>query len=105
SIEADIKRVEATIISAEAQYEQAMRDVTRYTELLTKNATTQVTLNNAETQKNVSRGVADSNKATLEGLKIQLGYCTIRAPISGRISMASVKVGNIVRQADTAPLP
>ena len=35
---------------------------------------------------------------------MQLGYSTIRAPISGRISMASVKVGNIVRQADLAPL-
>lgn len=104
SIEADIKRVEATIISAEAQYEQAMRDVKRYTELLTKNATTQVTLNNAETQANVSRGVADSNKATLEGLKVQLGYCTIRASISGRMSMAAVKVGNVARQADITPL-
>ena len=39
-----------------------------------------------------------------ENLKVQLGYCTIRAPISGRISMATVKVGNIVRQADAAPL-
>jgi membrane fusion protein, multidrug efflux system len=104
SIESEMKRVEAVINGAEAQYEQAMRDVARYTDLITKNATTQVTLNNAQTQANVSRATADSNKATLEGLKIQLGYCTIRAPISGRISMASVKVGNIVRQADTAPL-
>ena len=29
-----------------------------------------------------------------KNLKVQLSYCTIRAPISGRISMASVKVGN-----------
>jgi RND family efflux transporter MFP subunit len=104
SIEADMKRVEATIISAEAQYEQAVRDVKRYTELLSKNASTQVTLNNAETQANVSRALADSNKATLEGLKVQLGYCTIRASISGRMSMAAVKVGNIARQADVTPL-
>jgi RND family efflux transporter MFP subunit len=104
SIEADMKRVEATIAGAEAQYEQAKRDVTRYTDLVAKNATTVVTLNNAQTQMNVSRALADSNKATLEGLKVQLGYCTIRAPISGRISMANVKVGNIVRQADTTPL-
>ena len=104
SIEAEIKRVEAVITGAEAQYEQATRDVARYTDLVAKNATTQVTLNNAQTQQNVSRSLANSNKAALEGLKIQLGYCTIRAPISGRISMASVKVGNIVRQADTAPL-
>jgi RND family efflux transporter MFP subunit len=104
SIEADIKRVEATIVSAEAQYEMAMRDVKRYTELVWKNAATQVALNNAETQANVSRALADSNKATLEGLKVQLGYCTIRASISGRMSMANVKVGNIARQADTTPL-
>ena len=104
SIEADIKRVEAVIAGAEAQFEQATRDVVRYTELVAKNATTQVTLNNAQTQVNVARALADSNKATLESLKVQLGYCAIRAPISGRISMASVKVGNIVRQADAAPL-
>src|SRR5262249_21732813 len=37
-------------------------------------------------------------------LKVQIGYCTIRASISGRISMASVKVGNFVRQADLTPI-
>ncbi len=104
SIETEIRRVEAVIVGAEAQFEQASRDVVRYTDLVAKNATTVVTLNNAQTQVNVSRALANSNKATLEGLKLQLGYCTIRAPIAGRISMASVKVGNIVRQADTTAL-
>ena len=103
-IESEINRVEAVIIGAEAQFEQAQRDVRRYTELVARSASTQVTLNNAETQANVSRALADSNKATLQGLKVQLGFCTIRAPISGRISMANVKAGNIARQADTTPL-
>ena len=104
SIETEIRRVEAVIVGAEAQFEQASRDVVRYTDLVAKNATTVVTLNNAQTQVNVNRALADSNKATLEGLKVQLSYCTIRAPIAGRISMANVKVGNIVRQADTTAL-
>ena len=104
SIHSEIKRVEAVIAGAEAQFEQATRDVGRYTELVARNATTIVTLNNAQTQVNVSRALADSNKATLEGLRVQLGYTTIRAPISGRMSMANVKVGNIVRQADVVPL-
>jgi RND family efflux transporter MFP subunit len=104
SIETEIRRVQAVIAGAEAQFEQASRDVERYTDLVARNATTVVTLNNAQTQVNISRASADSNKATLEGLKVQLSYCTIRAPISGRISMASVKAGNIARQADTAPL-
>jgi RND family efflux transporter MFP subunit len=103
-IQSEIKRVEAVIAGAEAQFEQATRDVGRYTELVARNATTIVTLNNAQTQVNVSRALADSNKATLEGLRVQLGYTTIRAPISGRMSMANVKVGNIVRQADVVPL-
>ncbi len=103
-IEAEIKRVEAVITGAEAQLEQALRDVARYTELVAKNAATQVTLNNAQTQVNVSRATAESNKATLESLKVQLGFCTIRAPIAGRIGTASVKAGNFVRQADPVPL-
>ena len=104
SIETEIRRVEAVITGAEAQFEQASRDVARYSDLVAKNATTVVTLNNAQTQVNVNRALADSNKATLEGLRVQLSYCTIRAPIAGRISMASAKVGNIARQADTTPL-
>src|SRR6476661_6830331 len=57
-IQADIKRVQAVIDGAEAQLEQALRDVARYTELVAKNATTQVTLNNAQTQVNISRATA-----------------------------------------------
>lgn len=103
-IEAEIKRVQAVIAGAQAQLEQAERDVVRYSDLLTKNATTQVTLNNAQTQANISRATAESNRATLENLRVQLDFTAIRAPISGRISAASVKVGNFVRPADTAPL-
>jgi membrane fusion protein, multidrug efflux system len=103
-IEADMKRVQAVIDGAEATLEQAQRDVKRYTDLVAKNATPIVTLNNAQTTVNVSRATAESNRAQLVSLKVQLGFCAIRAPISGRISMANVKVGNFVRQADTAPM-
>jgi membrane fusion protein, multidrug efflux system len=103
-IESDIKRVQAVIDGAQATLEQAQRDVERYTDLVARNATPIVTLNNAETLVNVSRATAESNRAQLENLKVQLGFCEIRAAISGRISMANVKVGNFVRQADTAPM-
>lgn len=103
-IEADMKRYQAVIDGAEASLEQAQRDVQRYSDLVNKNATPIVTLNNAQTQVNVSRATAESNRAQLENLKVQLDFCRIRAPISGRISMANVKVGNFVRQADTSPM-
>ena len=103
-IEADMKRVQAIIDGAQATLEQALRDVDRYTDLVGRNATPIVTLNNAQTTVNVSRATAESNRAQLENLKVQLGFCAIRASISGRISMANVKVGNFVRQADTTPM-
>lgn len=103
-IEADMKRVQAVIDGAQASFEQAQRDVERYTDLASRNATPIVTLNNAHTAVNVSRATAESNRAQLENLKVQLGFCAVRAPISGRISMANVKAGNFVRQADSAPM-
>jgi RND family efflux transporter MFP subunit len=104
AIEAQAKQVEGLLAGAKANLEQAERDVARYTELIAKNATTMVTLQNARTQVNIYRASVDSNTAQLENLRIQLSYCTIRAPITGRASMAAVKVGNFVRQADLTPL-
>jgi multidrug efflux system membrane fusion protein len=103
TIEAQARQVEGLLAGAKANLEQAERDVARYTELLAKNATTLVTLLNARTQVNIWRSSVDSNTAQLENLNVQLGYCTIRAPITGRASMAAVKVGNFVRAVD-APL-
>ena len=104
AIEAQAKQVEGLLTGAKANLEQAERDVARYTELVAKNATTIVTLQNARTQVNIYRASVDSNTAQLENLNVQLSYCTIRAPITGRASMAAVKVGNFVRQADLNPL-
>jgi RND family efflux transporter MFP subunit len=103
-IQADMKRVQAVIDGAQSTLEQSQRDVERYTDLVARNATPIVTLNNAQTAVNVSRATAESNRAQLENLKVQLDFCSIRASISGRISMANVKVGNFVRQADTTPM-
>jgi multidrug efflux system membrane fusion protein len=104
ALDAQIKQNRGLLEGAKANLDQAERDVARYTELLAKNATTQVTLNNARTQVNIWRAAVDSNTGQLENLAIQLSYCSIRAPITGRASMATVKVGNFVRQADMAPL-
>ena len=104
ALQAQIRQVQGLLEGAKAQLEQAERDVSRYTELIAKNATTQVTLNNARTQVTLWRASVDSNTGQLENLNIQLSYCTIRAPITGRVSMAAVKIGNFVRQADLIPL-
>src|SRR5215470_6674017 len=100
TLEAQVRQVEGLLAGAKANLEQAERDVARYTELIAKSATTLVTLQNARTQTNIYRASVDSNTAQLENLNVQLSYCNIRAPITGRASMAMVKVGNYVRAGD-----
>jgi RND family efflux transporter MFP subunit len=104
SIEAQIEAAEGLVARDQAQLEGAERDVRRYTELVSKNATPVTNLDNAKTQAAVYSAAKLADQGTLANLKVQLSYTTIRAPISGRISAASVKVGNFVRSADVAPI-
>ncbi len=104
ALEAQIKQAEGTIAKDQAQLEGAERDVRRYTELVAKNATPVINLDNATTQADTFRASIKADQAALENLKVQLTYCTIRAPISGRISAAAVKTGNFVRAGDAVPL-
>jgi len=104
SIAAQIEAAEGLVARDQAQLEGAQRDVRRYTELVEKNATPVTNLDNAKTQSAVFSAAKLSDEGTLANLKVQLSYASIRAPISGRISAASVKVGNFVRSADLLPI-
>jgi len=104
AIEAQIAQTEGAIARDRAQLEGAERDVRRYTDLVAKSATPVVNLDNAKTQADVFRAAIKADSGLLENLKVQLSYCTVTAPIDGRISAANVKVGNFVRQADTTPM-
>jgi len=104
SVAAQIKQAEGAIARDKAQLEQAERDVRRYTELVSKSATPVTNLDNARTQAAVFTAAIQADEAQLQNLNVQLSYCTIRAPITGRISMAAVKIGNFVRPADASAL-
>src|ERR1700680_784784 len=103
-IDAQIEQAEGMLAKDQAQLEGAQRDLRRYSDLINKGATTQVNVDNAKTQADILIGTIKADKSALDNLKVQKSYTTIRAPFSGRISAANVKIGNFVRPADTAPL-
>jgi RND family efflux transporter MFP subunit len=103
-IDAQIEQAEGMLAKDQAQLEGAQRDLRRYSDLIGKGATTQVNVDNAKTQADILIGTIKSDQSALDNLKVQKSYTTIRAPFSGRISAANVKIGNFVRPADTAPL-
>jgi multidrug efflux system membrane fusion protein len=104
AMEAQMAQTEGTIARDKAQLAGAERDVARYTDLVAKAATPVINLDNAKTQSDVYKAAIKSDEAQLQNFKVQLGFCTITAPISGRISAANVKIGNFVRQADLTPM-
>src|ERR1700681_1015462 len=103
-IDAQIEQAEGMLAKDQAQLEGAQRDLRRYSDLIGKGATTQVNVDNAKTQADILIGTIKADKSALDNLKVQKSYTTIRAPFSGRISAANVKIGNFVRPADIAPL-
>lgn len=104
AVDAQIVQTEGNVARDQAQLAGAERDVARYTSLVAKNATPEQLLDAAKTQADVFRANIKSDQGLLDNLKVQRSYCTIKAPISGRISAANVKIGNFVRQADTTPM-
>jgi RND family efflux transporter MFP subunit len=103
-IDAQIEQAEGTLARDQAQLAGAQRDLRRYSDLIGKGATTQVNLDNAKTQADILIGTIKADQAALDNLRVQKSYTTIRAPFTGRIGVANVKVGNFVRPADTTPL-
>jgi RND family efflux transporter MFP subunit len=103
-IDAQIEQAEGMLARDQAQLAGAERDLKRFNDLIGKGATTQVSVDNAKTQADILIGSIKADQAALDNLKVQKSYTMIRAPFSGRISAANVKIGNFVRPADTAPL-
>lgn len=104
AIEAQIAQAEGNLARDNAQLAGAERDLRRNSELLARGAGPQLNAENSKTQVDTFNAAIKADLAALENLKVQLSYCGIRAPISGRISQAAVKVGNFARSADTAPI-
>lgn len=104
ALDAQIRQAEGNLARDRAMLEGAERDFRRYTELVSKGATPVTNLDNARTQSDSFRAAIQADQAVLDNLRVQLTYSTITAAISGRISAASVKVGNFVRSADLTPI-
>jgi RND family efflux transporter MFP subunit len=100
--EAQIAGAEAQLAKDEAQLEQAERDVTRYTDLVGRQATPQLNLDNAKTAVLTSKAAILGDKAAIDNMKVQLGWFTVTAPISGRVGVVNIKAGNVAKAGDNS---
>jgi membrane fusion protein (multidrug efflux system) len=102
--EVELQAAEAALAKAEAVREQAEQQAKRVSSLLDSRAATPAA--NETAVANLRQAEADiaARNADVARARLNLGYATIRAPISGVIGAALLSEGALVTQNDTASL-
>lgn len=104
AFQASYNSASAALLKAEANFAQANLKVQRYQPLVASAAVSKQEFDDALTaQKQTAADVA-SAKATQDTARLNLGYATVTAPISGRIGRALVTEGALVGQGEATPL-
>lgn len=97
---ATLNQFEAALAKDQAQAKFAREQAERYAGLLKEGIVTrdQYDLLRSNAESLAATLVAD--RAAIKNAKIQLGYCSIRSPISGRTGTIAVQPGNLVKAND-----
>ncbi len=101
AIDAQIRQAEATLARDKAQLEKAKRDLERISGLVLKGTYSVVQEADSKTNAEVLAATAAQNEANLQNLRVLRTYYDVKAPVTGRIGIANVRQGSIVRSADS----
>src|SRR5215472_14525622 len=85
-----------SLAEAQASLKKYETDVARLTPLATKKAVPQQDLDNALASVDMGKAAVLSAQAREESTMLDVGYCDIRAPVSGLIGAKQVSIGELV---------
>lgn len=107
-INMDPKPFEAILAQAKAKQNQvntqldlAKTQADRYAGLAKSGAVAKEALDQAQSALKVAQANAEAEKAAVQAAELQLAYCTISSPISGRVGRRVVDAGNVVKADET----
>ncbi len=102
--EAQLTQYEGQLIRDQALLDNARVDQARYETLLKQNAVPEQQLATQVALVKQDEGVVKNDQGLIDAVKVQLIYCNITAPITGRIGLRLVDPGNIVQTTDSTGL-
>jgi multidrug efflux system membrane fusion protein len=102
--EAALKQAEANLARDAAVLANAREQARRYAELVKKQYVSQEQYDQVKTNADALEGSVDADKAAIENAKVQLSYCRIYSPVTGRTGGLLVNEGNLVRTNDATAL-
>ncbi|MBB3700470.1 efflux RND transporter periplasmic adaptor subunit [Flammeovirga yaeyamensis] len=93
---AEVTMLKSKLAEAEVTLIRAKNDLARIKPLAEKNAVSKSDLDAAQAEKDAAESMVAAAKANLRMSQIELGYTTIKSPISGIIGRTEAKVGEFV---------
>jgi multidrug efflux system membrane fusion protein len=110
-IDIDARPFEAQLMQAEGALErdtnvlaQAEMDLQRYRDAWARNAIPKQTLDDQEKIVLQDQGTVKNDEGTVQYDKVQVGFCHITSPITGRVGLRLIDPGNVVQANGTNPL-
>jgi len=99
-----LEQVQANKAKDEAQLVSAEADLARYTSLVGSGYQTRQSFDQQKALVGQLQASIKADQAQIDAAQLNITYSDIRAPISGRLGMRLVDIGNIVHAADTSGL-
>ncbi|MBF8780306.1 MdtA/MuxA family multidrug efflux RND transporter periplasmic adaptor subunit [Pseudomonas fulva] len=99
-----LQQAEGTLAQNQAQLKNAQVDLARYKGLYAEDSIAKQTLDTAEALVAQYRGTVMTNQAAVNDARLNLEFTQIRAPISGRVGLRQLDLGNLVSANDTTAL-
>ena len=94
--QAAVEQAKGNLERARAALGQAQIDVRRYTPLVAQKAVSQAELDKALSSETAGKAEVDANQALLDNAKLNLGWTTVTAPISGIAGVSKVQIGDLM---------
>jgi multidrug efflux system membrane fusion protein len=95
--EAALKQAEANLAKDTAQVENAREEVRRYAELVKKGYVAQEQYDQIRTNAAALEATVNADKAAVENAQLQLKYCYIYSPLTGRTGSLISYEGNLIK--------
>jgi multidrug efflux system membrane fusion protein len=96
-----LAQAEGTMARDQALLKNAQADLARYRTLFEQDSIARQQLDTQASLVRQYEGALKTDQAQIDSAKLQLTYSRITAPISGRLGLRQVDVGNIVHASDT----
>ncbi len=98
--EAQLKSAEAARAKDTVQLRNAEKEAARQDQLFKSGITAEDIRDQARTAVESLQAALQADEAAVDTARLQLDYCRIRAPVSGRIGSLLVHVGNLIKADD-----